>query len=123
VVKRLLKSFETPGISEIHGIVLDGNSHDFGKVINLFISRFLIRNPDKDNPLYALKSSPSEFLYTVHVDRFDEEKGMYEIRLNRNTDTVQNYFYYDPETEKFYYDGADKEEITSDGSIFFWSPF
>ncbi len=123
VVQKLVESFRTPGISEYHEINSYESQYDYGKVLDLFISRFLIASPDKDNITYALKSSPSEFLYTIHVDRFNEERDLYEIRLSRNTDTAQNYFYYDPKTEKFYDDGTDKEEITSDDNIYFWSPF
>jgi hypothetical protein len=124
VVNKLIESFDTPGILEAYAMSGEEEIEifDYMKVCDLFIERFLIAGSEKDDITYALKGDPSDFIYKVFVGSFDEERDMYEIRLWRNTDTLQHFYYYDADTEKFYEDLADLEEITSD-YIFFWSPF
>lgn len=119
VVDKLIESFWTPGILNKYAMSSMEGNYDCKNVRNLFIKRFLIASPDKNNITYALKSNPLVFAYKVFVDRFDARKGMYVIRLSLCDDTAHNYYYYDPVTEKFYEYGENLEEIIFDDSIFF----
>ena len=67
VIISLLESFETPGISETHAMILEEQTVDDEKVLNLFIEHYLIESPDTDNTFYALKGASTEFLYTVKI--------------------------------------------------------
>lgn len=102
---------------------IDGNEvavNDFNEVYNLFVSRYLIS--DKNKEYYALKQSPNEFIYRVFVDDFDYSNKLYHLRLSRSTDTAQNFFLYNAENDKFYRDGLRPDEIKSQYDVFVWVP-
>ncbi|MTI71880.1 MAG: hypothetical protein FH751_16655 [Firmicutes bacterium] len=87
---------------------------DYNEVAQIFIERFLIKNPNKDEYGFAIKNSPSGFIYNrPKVEAFYVDTNKYMIRLTRMTDTVNNFYYYDADLEVFYNDG-DFSEIKNE---------
>jgi hypothetical protein len=83
----------------------------YSEIEKRFIDRYLIRNKD-DPDLNALKEwDPSHFIYTVSVFGFDDKRNLFELRMARTTDTVNNFFFYDAKEDKFYYDENPLKEI------------
>jgi len=85
-------------------------TQDFDEVARLYALRFVSLDLDAVENRQDEHSSVSFYdRYSLFVDDFDVTTNRYTIRIMRNSDTVNTYYYYDADLDKYYEDGSGEE--------------